>query len=65
MIKYSYESTSLHKLLQMISEKMKGRLALSIALIMDGRPEAIKICSQKVNCLRVTIYHVYDTCISI
>ena len=48
MVKYPYESTSLSKLLQLLNAKLKGRPALSIALIIDGNQSSLKICSQKV-----------------
>ena len=48
LIKYAYESTSLSKLLQLIGAKLKGRPALSIALLVDGSQTALKLCSQKV-----------------
>ena len=48
VVKYSYESTSLNKLLQLVQAKLRGRPALSIALILDGNQNALKICSQKV-----------------
>lgn len=49
VVKYSYESTSLNKLLQLVNAKLKGRPALSIALIVDGNQSVLKICSQKVS----------------
>lgn len=48
VVKYSYEATSLAKLLQMIGAKLKGRQALSIAFLVHGQPGCFKICSQKV-----------------
>ncbi len=48
VVKYPYESTSLQKLLQMVSGRLKGRKALCIALIMEGKQDSIKICLQKV-----------------
>lgn len=48
VIKYSYESTSLGKLLQLVSSKLRGRPALCIALLVDGNQAALKLCSQKV-----------------
>lgn len=48
VVKYSYEVTSLAKLLQMIGAKLKGRQALSIAFLVHGQPGCFKICSQKV-----------------
>ena len=48
VVKYTYESTSLGKLLQMIAATLKGRQALSIAFLMHGQPGYFKICSQKV-----------------
>lgn len=48
VVRYTYESTSLAKLLQLIGSKMKGRHALSIAFLMHGNPSCLKVCSQKV-----------------
>lgn len=48
VVRYKYESASLADLLGTISHHMKGRLALSIALLMDGKPGTVKICSHKV-----------------
>ena len=48
VVKYSYETTSLAKLLQMIGAKLKGRQALSIAFLVHGQPGCFKMCSQKV-----------------
>ena len=48
VVRYTYESTSLIKLLQLIGSKMKGRHALSIAFLMHGNPSCLKLCSQKV-----------------
>ena len=48
VVKYSYEATSLAKLLQQVGEKLKGRRALSVALLMHGQPGYFKICSGKV-----------------
>lgn len=47
-VKYSYETTSLGRLLKMVGEKMKGRKALSVALLVHGSPGCFKLCSQKV-----------------
>ena len=48
VVKYSYELTTLHKLLTMVDAALKGRLALSIALMVHGQPGCFKLCSQKV-----------------
>lgn len=48
VVRYTYESTSLAKLLQLIGSKMKGRHALSIAFLVHGSPSCLKLCSQKV-----------------
>ena len=48
VVRYTYESTSLAKLLQLVGSKMNGRYALSIAFLMHGNSSCIKICSQKV-----------------
>ena len=48
VVRYSHDNTSLSGLLASISRHLKGRLALSIALLMDGKPGSVKICSQKV-----------------
>ncbi len=48
VVRYNYETTSVSDLLRTISYHMRGRLALSIALLMDGKPGTIKICSHKV-----------------
>ena len=48
VVRYTYESTTLAKLLQLVASKMKGRHALSIAFLMHGNPGSLKICSQKV-----------------
>ena len=52
VVKYPYESTSLAKLLQLVAATLKGRLALSIALLVHGQPGYFKICSQKVSGLQ-------------
>lgn len=49
VVRYTYESTSLTKLLQLIGSKMKGRRALSIAFLMHGNSSSLKVCSQKVS----------------
>lgn len=48
VVRYTYDSTSLAKLLQSVASKMKGRRALSIAFLMHGNSNSLKICSQKV-----------------
>ena len=49
VVRYTYESTTLAKLLQLVASKMKGRHALSIAFLMHGNSGSLKICSQKVS----------------
>ena len=49
VVRYTYESTTLAKLLQQVGSKMKGRHALSIAFLMHGNSSCLKICSQKVS----------------
>ena len=49
VVRYTYESTTLAKLLQLVGSKMKGRYALSIAFLMHGNSSCLKICSQKVS----------------
>ena len=53
VVKYSYETTSLSKLFQTISAKLKGRQALCIAFLVHGQPGCFKICSQKVRKRRI------------
>ena len=47
VVKYAYESTTLAKLLQLVAATLKGRLALSIALLVHGQPGYFKMCAQK------------------
>ena len=47
--RYTYESTTLAKLLQLVGSKLKGRIALSMAFLMHGEPGCFKICPQKVH----------------
>ena len=56
VVRYNYESTTLAKLLQLVGSKMKGRHALSIAFLMHGNPASLKICSQKVKCVHMSIF---------
>lgn len=51
VVKYTYETTSLTVLLRTIGNTLKGRQALSIALLVHGQPGYFKICSQKVSVL--------------
>ena len=48
VVKYSYEATTLTRLLQLVGATLKGRQALSIAMVVHGQPGYFKICSQKV-----------------
>ncbi len=55
VVRYTYESTTLAKLLQMVAAKMRGRQALSIALVVHGEPGLFKLCSQKVSmCISIS-----------
>lgn len=45
VVRYPYETTSLSKLLQLVSGKLKGRPALCVALILDGSQSSLKLCS--------------------
>ena len=47
-VRYSYETTTLSSLLKSIGEQLKGRKALSVALVVHGSPGCFKLCSQKV-----------------
>lgn len=48
-VRYAYEQTTLAKLRQMVAAALKGRLALSIALIVHGYPGCFKLCAQRVS----------------
>ncbi len=48
VVRYSFESTSLNKLLQLVNAKLKGRPALSVALILDGNQSALRLCPLQV-----------------
>lgn len=48
-IRYAYETTTLSRLLKAIGERLRGRKALSIALVVHGSPGCFKLCSQKVH----------------
>ena len=68
VVRYTYESTTLAKLLRFVGSKLKGRHALSIAFLMHGSPDCLKICSQKVSrqtcytvCSQVHVQHVIVT----
>ena len=59
VVRYTYESTTLAKLLQLVGAKMKGRYALSIAFLMHGNASCLKVCSQKVSpYFRHSTYHI-------
>ena len=47
-VKYAYETTTLSRLLKAIGERLRGRKALSIALVVHGSPGCFKLCAQKV-----------------
>lgn len=63
VVKYTYESASLNKLLQLVSAKLRGHPALSIALIVDGNQNTLKICSQKVLVLNLCLKIVISACV--
>lgn len=48
VVKYPYDQTTLPKMRQMVAATLKGRLALSIALIVHGQPGFFKLCAKKV-----------------
>ena len=48
VVRYAYDTTTLPKLSRQVSAKLKGRLALSIAWIMEGTQSALQVCSGKV-----------------
>ncbi len=50
VVRYTYESVTLSRLLQTVAAAMRGRQALSIALVVHGQPGLFKLCSQKVPC---------------
>lgn len=47
-VKYTYDTSTLSQLLKSIGERLKGRQALSIALVVHGSPGCFKLCPQKV-----------------
>lgn len=47
-VRYAYETTTLSRLLKAVGEKLRGRKALSVALVVHGSPGCFKLCSQKV-----------------
>ena len=47
-VRYAYETTNLGRLLKSIGERLRGRKALSMALVVHGSPGCFKLCSQKV-----------------
>ena len=47
-VRYAYETTSPSRLLRAVGEKLRGRKALSVALVVHGSPGCFKLCSQKV-----------------
>ena len=53
VVRYTYDSTTPAKLLQLVASKMKGRHALSIAFLMHGNSCSLKVCSQKVSMVAV------------
>lgn len=57
VVRYSYEATSLAKLLQMVAATMRGRQALSIALVVHGQAGLFKICSQKASGWIIVVVH--------
>ena len=62
-VRYSYETTTLSRLLKAVGERLRGRKALSVALVVHGSPGCFKLCSQKVwykllygGCILVWLY---------
>ena len=47
-VKYAYDTTTLSRLLKSIGERLRGRKALSVALVVHGSPGCFKLCSRKV-----------------
>ena len=47
-VRYAYETTTLSRLLKTVGERLRGRKALSVALVVHGSPGCFKLCSQKV-----------------
>lgn len=47
-VRYAYDTSTLSQLLKSIGERLRGRRALSIALVVHGSPGCFKLCSQKV-----------------
>ena len=48
-VRYAYENTSPSRLLRAVGERLRGRKALSVALVVHGSPGCFKLCSQKVS----------------
>ena len=48
-IAYNYDNTDLHNLLKLIGDKLKGRKALSIALVVHGQSGGFKLTKYNVN----------------
>lgn len=48
-VRYSYETSTLSSLLKMVGERLKGRKALSVVLVVHGSPGCFKLCSTKVH----------------
>ncbi|CAI8018778.1 Serine/threonine-protein kinase Nek8 [Geodia barretti] len=46
-VRYAYETTSPSRLLRAVGERLRGRKALSVALVVHGSPGCFKLCSQK------------------
>ena len=56
-VRYAYETTTLSRLLKSVGERLRGRKALSVALVVHGSPGCFKLCSQKVGRLLRTSTH--------
>ena len=48
VVLFDYEGTSLTRLLQLVGERLKGRKALCVALVVHGEPGLIKLTRQNV-----------------
>ena len=48
-IAYNYDKADLHNLLKLIGDKLKGRKALSIALVVHGQSGGFKLTKYNVN----------------
>ena len=51
VVRYDYEATSLTELLRLVGDRLKGRRALSIALVVHGQPGQFKLTRDKVTSL--------------